>query len=312
MTLTKVQQQAKRRFLAKKEACKREFEESGVVLCSYERMERASIADLEAMAVVLKTFLAVAKAEEKLIDSGVIVHEAVVVPEAVVGPEEVPEDPQVNVDLLEALKFVYPPNKRSTKGMKHKYESKEKFRRFVFNEQAAMVLSHVATKPIFLTLDALRDSIDLADYEPTQREYDAERGFSVVLPVSKTIEARKARKARKVNQCVDDSDSDVEGFLEETLSQEHDGIMRNGAALDDGDRFAEKLNYYFGDEIDALTNMNPKNTKTLVDSHVLSILIKCRGLSDETDSFAVLKLMAVGNRVKASRIIKKRYLNGPE
>ena len=88
--------------------------------------------------------------------------------------------------------------------------------------------------------------------------------------------------------------------------------MRNGAALDDGDRFAEKLNYYFGDEIDALSNMNPKNTKTLVDSHVLEILSKCRGLSDETDSFAVLKLMAVGNRVKASRIIKKRYLNGPE
>ena len=59
-----------------------------------------------------------------------------------------------------------------------------------------------------------------------------------------------------------------------------------------------------------LANTNPKELQSLVDQHVLSILRKCRELSDDTNSFSILSEFAKNSRARASRAIKKRYLSG--
>ena len=316
-----------KRFQDKITLVRAKFNESDIKCCDFERLRNAQPSELNNLKNLLKEFVSMSQKENELISEGLIHNEELKEPKI-----------QPNKDLLDALTHKYPPCRKYTMKLKHDFESKQKFRKEIFFRHTDLILRHVATPEIIVTIDTFRQSIDISKYIPTSKDYEesqtpepvvdspkkAEKAEPVVDSPKKVKPVKKVKKAepaepaesaepvKKVESAEsvveDDSDSDIEDLVEQQLKEESTKRKSKKKKVNETTYFKQKLFSYFGQEIIDQSMNDPKEEDGVMNKICKEYVKKCQAVN--ADNFIHIKNFSVKHQKQALGIIKKIYLNG--
>ena len=303
-----------KRFQDKITLVRSRFNEADIKCCDFERLRNAQPSELNNLKNLLKEFVSMSQKEDELIAEGLVQNEELKEPKV-----------QPNKDLLDALTNKYPPRRKYAMKLKHDFESKQKFRKEIFSRHTDLILQHVATPEIIVTIDVFRQSIDISKYIPTSKDYEEAQ---TPEPVPEDIEEpakpgadspKKAKPAKPVADspkkakqpkpvAEDDSDSDIEDLVDQQLKEESTQRKGKKKKVNETKYFKQKLFSYYGQEIIDKSMDDPGEEDGVMDKICKEYVKKCQAV--DSDNFIQIKRFSVTHPRQALGIIKKIYLDG--
>jgi hypothetical protein len=318
-----------KRFQDKITLVRSRFNEADIKCCDFERLRNAQPSELNNLKNLLKEFVSMSQKEDELIAEGLVQNEELKEPKV-----------QPNEALLDALRNKYPPRRKYAMKLKHDFESKQKFRKEIFARHTDLILQHVATPEIIVTIDAFRQSIDISKYVPTSKDYEeaqtpepvaespkkakqakpvAESPKKAKQPKPVAESPKKAKQPKPVAEspkkakqpkpvAEDDPESDIEDFVEQQLKEESTQRKGKKKKVNETKYFKQKLFSYYGQEIIDKSMDDPGEDDGVMDKICKEYVKKCQAV--DSDNFIQIKRFSVTHPRQALGIIKKIYLDG--
>jgi hypothetical protein len=162
--MSKIRQQRLRRFKQNEDSIKSQCE--GLHITSFENLLMHS-SEIERLIPILKLVQKHKVKMNKLIQDNELRIPAI--------DEPLPVEP--NETLYNELLNRYDTTKTATKQFKFNNESKEKFRKYIFENNQDLIRCHIAQDALF-AIDKFRNQIDISKYLPSQKHFDIANGVS--------------------------------------------------------------------------------------------------------------------------------------